>query len=34
MSYFKSQAYDHGDEHFRKMLEEVENREDLKALLK
>ena len=34
MPYFKSQAYEHDDEDFRKMLEELDEREDLNALLK
>ena len=33
MPYFKSQAYEHDDEEFKKMIEEVNQREDLKALL-
>lgn len=33
MPYFKSQAYEHKDEDFRKMLEEIDRREDLKQLL-
>lgn len=33
MPYFKSQAYEHDDEDFRKMLEELDEREDLNALL-
>ena len=33
MPFFKSQAYEHNDEDFRKMLEELDEREDLKALL-
>ncbi|EXJ56668.1 hypothetical protein A1O7_07012 [Cladophialophora yegresii CBS 114405] len=33
MPFFKAQAYEHGDEDFRKMLNEIETREDLKALL-
>lgn len=34
MSYFKSQAYEHGDEDFKKMIEEIDQRDDLKAMLK
>jgi len=34
MPYFKSQAYDHGDQDFRKMIEEIDQREDLKELVK
>jgi len=33
MPYFKSQAHDHDDEDFKEMLEEVDRRDDLKALL-
>ncbi|KAK4940508.1 hypothetical protein LTR10_019382 [Elasticomyces elasticus] len=33
MPYFKSQAYEHDDEEFKKMIEEVNQRDDLKALL-
>ncbi|KAI1614044.1 hypothetical protein EDD37DRAFT_471741 [Exophiala viscosa] len=33
MPYFKSQAYEHDDEEFKKMIEEVYHRDDLKALL-
>jgi len=33
MPYFKSQAYDYDDEDFRKMIEEIHKREDLRALL-
>ncbi|KIV95498.1 hypothetical protein PV10_03147 [Exophiala mesophila] len=33
MPYFKSQAYEHGDQQFKDMLDEVESRADLKALL-
>ncbi|KAL6250125.1 hypothetical protein RBB50_002426 [Rhinocladiella similis] len=34
MPYFKSQAYDHGDQDFKKMVEEIDHRDDLKAMLK
>ncbi|KAK5446246.1 hypothetical protein LTS15_009942 [Exophiala xenobiotica] len=34
MPYFKSQAYDHGDSNFKHMIEEIDQREDLKGLLK
>jgi hypothetical protein len=34
MPYFKSQAYDHGDSNFKQMIEEIDQREDLKGLLK
>lgn len=34
MPYFKTQAYDHDDDDFRNMLDEVDRREDLKALIK
>jgi hypothetical protein len=34
MPYFKSQAYEHDDLEFRKMIEEVETRPDLKAMMK
>jgi len=34
MPYFKTQAYKHDDEDFRKMIEEIDQREDLKAMLK
>jgi hypothetical protein len=34
MPFFKTRAYDHGDENFRKMIDEIDSREDLKALLK
>lgn len=34
MPYFKSQAYEHDDQDFRKMIEEIDQREDLKAMLK
>jgi len=33
MPYFKSQAYDHDDEDFRKMIQEIDHRDDLKALI-
>jgi hypothetical protein len=33
MSYFKEQAEVHGDELFRDMLQELEDRPDLKALI-
>ncbi|KIW65151.1 hypothetical protein, variant [Phialophora macrospora] len=34
MPFFKSQAYEHGDENFRKMIDEIDTRDDLKAMLK
>jgi hypothetical protein len=34
MAYFKAQAYDHGDSDFTQMIEEIDQREDLKNLLK
>ncbi|KAJ9615408.1 hypothetical protein H2200_001483 [Cladophialophora chaetospira] len=34
LSFFKSQAYEHDDQDFRRMLEEIESREDLKGFLK
>lgn len=33
MPFFKSQAYEHDDVDFRKMIEEIDQREDLKAML-
>jgi hypothetical protein len=33
MPFFKSQAYEHDDVNFRKMIEEIDAREDLKAML-
>jgi hypothetical protein len=33
MPFFKSQAYEHGDEDFRKMIDEIDARDDLKAML-
>lgn len=33
MPFFKSQAYDHNDQQFKDMLDEIDSRDDLKALL-
>jgi len=33
MPFFKSQAYEHDDVNFRKMIEEIDTREDLKGML-
>lgn len=33
MPYFKSRAYDHNDQQFKAMLDEIDSRDDLKALL-